>query len=169
VASFLVAYNGLAELEMWLAKVASLCALGVAMFPCGCEPIGKEIIPGVHVASAVVLFIVLGWFCVIFMRRARAKGHREARWRAAIYVLCTAGFGAAVLLFVARLITKQEVFVLWGESAGLVFFGVSWLTASRVLPGITQPWERQHLVVATARRATPDRPAAPMPPGPRPV
>ena len=155
VASFLLAYNGLSETEMWLAKVASLCALGIAMFPCGCEPVGKEIVPGVHLASAAILFVVLGWFCVIFMRRARAKGHREARWRAAIYVLSTAGFASAILLFIARLVTKQEVFVLYGETAGLVSFGVSWLTASRVLPGITRPQERHHLVVATSRQATP--------------
>jgi hypothetical protein len=102
------------------------------------------------------------------MRRARAKGHREARWRAAIYMLGTAGFAFAVLLFVGRLVAKQEVFVLWGETAGLVSFGVSWLTASRVLPGITRPWERQHLVVATSRQVTPDRPVAAIPPGTRP-
>jgi hypothetical protein len=45
VAAFLLAYNGLSETEMWLAKVASLCALGVAMFPCGCDGVGKEIVP----------------------------------------------------------------------------------------------------------------------------
>jgi hypothetical protein len=50
--------------------------------------------------------------------------------------------------------------VLWSETVGLVSFGVSWLTASRVLPGITEPQERQHLVVATSRQATPAAPAA---------
>ena len=155
VASFLLAYNGLSETEMWLAKVASLCALGVAMFPCGCAPVGKEIVPGVHLLSAALLFVVLGWFCVIFMRRADGKGHREARWRARIYLLGTAGFAVALALFIAYLVTKREIFVLWSETVGLVSFGVSWLTASRVLPVITEPQERQRLVVASSRQATP--------------
>jgi len=72
-----------------------------------------------------------------------------------IYMLSTAGFGVALVLFVAHLVTKEEVFVLWSETVGLVSFGVSWLTASRVLPVITEPGERQHVWMSTSRESTP--------------
>lgn len=75
-------------------------------------------------------------------------------------MLSTAGFAVALALFVAHLVTKQEIFVLWSETVGLVSFGVSWLTASRVLPGITRPGERQHVWVSTSNRATPASTAA---------
>jgi hypothetical protein len=158
ISAFLLAYNGLSEREMWLGKAACASALGVALFPCACEDKTREIIGGVHLASAAVLFIVLAWFCVIFMRRAKIKGHREARWRAAIYMLCGWGMVASAVLFIARAITKQEDLAFWGETIGLVSFGISWLTASRVLPVITQPSERQRLVVATPRKTTPSWP-----------
>jgi hypothetical protein len=130
------------------------------LFPCSCDDTAREIIGGVHLASATVLFIVLAWFCVIFMRRAKAKGHRQARWRTAIYMICGWGMVASAALFIARAITKQEALAFWGETVGLISFGTSWLTASRVLPVITLPSERQPLVVATSRRTTPD-PGAP--------
>jgi hypothetical protein len=34
---------------------------------------------------------------------------------------------ASAVLFVARAITKQEALAFWGETVGLVSFGVSWL------------------------------------------
>jgi uncharacterized membrane-anchored protein YitT (DUF2179 family) len=156
ISAFLLAYNGLSETEMWLGKVASVSALGVALFPCACEDKTREIFGGVHLALAGSLFIVLAWFCVIFMRRAKAKGNREAQWRAAIYKVCGWGMVASAVLFIARAITKQEVLAFWGETVGLVSFGASWLTASRVLPVITPPSERQRLVVSTSRQTTPD-------------
>ena len=58
IAAFLLAYNGKSEVEMWLAKIASLAALGVAMFPCGCDDAAHEIIPHVHTISAAVMFAV---------------------------------------------------------------------------------------------------------------
>ncbi|MEO7391902.1 MAG: hypothetical protein ABIU58_06985 [Ramlibacter sp.] len=33
-------------------------------------------------------------------------------------------------------------YVYWFETPGLLAFGISWLTASRVVPGITGPEER---------------------------
>lgn len=151
IAAFLLAYNGDSEVQMWLAKIASLAALGVAMFPCGCDDPDREIIAHVHTVSAAVMFAVLAAFCYIFMRRARAKGHREARWRAAIYLACGIGMIVSFVLFALHSVSERDALIFWGETIGLVSFGVSWLTASRMLPVITQPQERQRLIAVRAR------------------
>jgi len=41
-------------------------------------------------------------------------------------------------------------YVFWLEATGLVSFGVSWLTASKTIPVITNPRERYHLRAARA-------------------
>ena len=146
IAAFMLAYNGRTEAEMWLAKIASLAALGVAMFPCGCGDASHEIIPHVHLISAGALFAVLAWFCYMFYRRARAKKRRQADWRAWIYTLSGLGMLAAMALFLAYALTKRETLVFWGEAIGLVAFGVSWLTASHVVPGINARDERHSLI-----------------------
>lgn len=147
IAAFLLAYNGLSRAEMILSKVASAAALGVALFPCKCED-HTELVPYVHGISASVMFLILAYFCYGFFRRARAKGHPQANTRATIYAVC----GIAILLSiivlavdglaggVLRAIVPRLTF--YGEAVGLVSFGISWLTASRVLPVLTRGDER---------------------------
>ena len=65
-----------------------------------------------------------------------------------MYALC----GVIIVLSVAVLVLDQLLggvvraavprLVFYGEAAGLTAFGVSWLTASRVLPVLTRPDER---------------------------
>ena len=154
ISAFMVAYNGLSELEMWLAKVASLAALGIALFPCQCGDVAREIIPRVHLFSAAALFAVLACFCIIFFRRARAKGHRQANWRAVIYSVTGVGMLVSMSLFAYYYaVSRSEQLVLWGETLGLVSFGVAWLTASRVIPGITSRSERERLFVQSGEHA----------------
>lgn len=147
IASFLVAYNGESSTEMLLSKVAAVSALGVALFPCECGT-GEELLPYVHYVSAAVLFVVLAWFCLIFFRRARRKGHREALWRSWLYGLCCAVIVAVLLVLALDHFAGNPIgsrlprLVFYGEQAALIAFGVSWLVASRVLPGITDPRER---------------------------
>ena len=161
ISAFLLAYNGKSETEMWLGKAASLAAAGIAMFPCGCGDPNHEIIPHVHVISAGLMFFVLACFCGIFFVRARRKGHLQANVRAGIYALCGIGMVASILLFIASSGKDGEALVFWGETVGLVSFGISWLTASRVLPAITRPSERESLfVVSNAHTNT-----TPMPKG----
>jgi hypothetical protein len=147
IAAFLVAYNGASTPEMVLSKTAAVAAMGVAMFPCLCD--GRvEFIPYVHAGSAAVMFLVLAGFCLIFYLRAKAKKRRRADWRAYIY----AGCGIAILLAIAVLaydgLTGGSIsssvtrLTFYGERAGLIAFGISWLVASRVLPGITAADER---------------------------
>lgn len=91
---------------------------------------------------------MLAWFCLIFFRRARGKGHREAIWRSWLYGLCCAVIVLVMLVLAfdhfagGPISNKVPRLVFQGEQAALFAFGVSWLVASRVLPGITDPRER---------------------------
>ena len=147
ISSFLFAYNGVSSFEMLLSKIAAVAALGVALFPCRCGE-HDEAIPYVHYISATVMFIVLACLCGVFFKRARSKGHREARWRCYLYAVC----GITIVIVIAVLAidhftgepigSKVPGLTFYGERAGLVAFGISWLVASRVLPVITASGER---------------------------
>ncbi len=152
IAAFLLSYNGDTGLQKALSRVAALAALGVAMFPCQCG--GRdEILPYVHYASAGVMFAILAFFCVEFYRHAKAKGHLEATRRASIYLFCFwVMVSAMVALLIygvwgARLGWEDDFprFVFYGEAVALIAFGVCWLVASRVLPGLTRMDERHYL------------------------
>lgn len=151
IAAFMLTYNGKTELEMWLTKIASLAACGVAMFPCDYAESGVLLIKYVHISSAVVMYAVLTAFCLIFLRRARAKGHREARLRVKVYAACIVSMAISIGLILYYTLTHQyPKLVLAGESGGLVAFGISWLTASHVLPWINSGEEQKSLVRNTA-------------------
>lgn len=147
IAAFLLAYNGESTLEALLSKAAALAALGVAMFPCRCGE-REEILPYVHYICAAVMFLVLAVFCLIFAFRAQAKRHRRASVRAALYAVCCVVIVVAVAVLAydgltgGALSAKVPRLVFYGERAGLIAFGISWLVASRVLPGITAVGER---------------------------
>lgn len=147
IAAFLLAYNGRSTPEMILSKIAAIAGLAVASFPCGCD--GHAVrVPYVHFPAAGVMFVILAVFCFIFYRQARSKRWREAQVRAGLYAACGAVilFSIAILGvdFLAGSPLEKHIpdLTFYGEAAGLMAFGTSWLTASRVLPGLTRPEER---------------------------
>ena len=102
------------------------------------------------------MFAVLACLCIIFYRRAKAKGHREAKWRSYIYALCAATIVLVILILGVDALTHGSIgasvsdLTFWGEWAGLLAFGISWLVASRVLPIITAPRERISILPVSA-------------------
>lgn len=147
IAAFLAAYNGKSKPEMILAKVAALAALGVAMFPCQCGD-RVELVRYVHGASAAVMFVILACFCYIFFKRARSKEAPEARLRELVYVACGVTIVVSIVVLAFDTLTgnllKSSIprLTFYGETAALIAFGTSWLTASRTLPVLTGPDER---------------------------
>ena len=145
--AFLLAYNGKSPVELALSKVAAIAAIGVAMFPCKCGN-HLEIFPYVHGFSAAVMFVVLAIFCYIFFLRARNKRGLEATLRAFIYTFCGITIVTSVLIILfdhlsGGVISSKIVrLTFYGEAAGLIAFGIAWLTASRILPLITNKDER---------------------------
>jgi hypothetical protein len=149
IAALLAGYNGTSSKQLWLGKVAALAAVLISMFPCNCGDDAHEIGKGVHGASAGIMFAVLAWFCWDFIERAKTKLNDDrktaASRRIVIYRACGVGMVIAIALFLAHVVTKEERLIFWGETFGLVSFGVSWLTASHKLPGITHPSEKETL------------------------
>lgn len=147
IAALLLAYNGLSLTEMLLSKVASVAALGVALFPCECKG-HPPLIPYIHGISAAVMFLILVFFCYAFYLRARQKHYPQANVRAVIYVVCGAAILVSIILLAADRFFDNALsqsiprLVFYGEATGLVAFGVSWLTASRTLPLVTRKNER---------------------------
>lgn len=169
IAAFMLAYNGPPATgtgalggkllsEKVLSKIAAFAALGVALFPCECK--GQTglaalackqspLVPYVHAISAAVMFVILAWFCYLFLQRARAKGHAEAKRRAVIYALCGVAMVVAILVVLYDRVTGHSIsstsvprLVFYMEATALVAFGISWLTASRALPLLANADER---------------------------
>ena len=147
ISAFLLAYNGESRSEMILSKVAAVAALGVALFPCECD-VHDQVIAYVHATSAAVMFLVLAFFCYKFFQRARAKAHAQAKTRAIIYALSGITILLAILVLLFDNLSGDLVqarvprLTFYGERAALIAFGISWLTASRFIPGITRDDER---------------------------
>jgi hypothetical protein len=151
IAALLAGYNGTSTKQLWFGKVAAVAAVLISIFPCYCGNSAHEIVRGVHGAAAGVLFAVLAWFCWDFIDRAKTKLNDDRRTAAKrriwIYRACGVGMVVAIALFVAHFFSKDERLVFWGETFGLVSFGISWLTASHKLPVITAPSEKEPLFV----------------------
>jgi len=147
IAAFMLAYNGLSRKEMLLSKGAAAAAFAVAMFPCGCDAHIPPI-PYVHYIAAAVMFAILAYFCWLFRERALAKGYPEALRRSKIYVTCGLIIVAVMAILALDHFTHASFtahlpsLTFYCEWAGLAAFGVSWLTASKVLPGISSQSER---------------------------
>jgi len=154
VSAFMLAYNGYSVREMIFSKIAAVAALGVALFPCGCDG-HPELIPYLHYISAGVMFAVLAVFCVLFRQRAIAKGTPQGRARALIYSMCGLTIVAVILVLAGDHLAGGVIrsrfarLVFHGEGIGLTAFGISWLLASRTIPFVTASNERISLLPNT--------------------
>lgn len=147
ISAFLLAYNGRSGEEMVSSKLAAIAAMGVAMFPCKCGN-HPQVIPYVHGISAAVMFLLLAFFCYQFFRRAKDKGDPQARRRAFVYAVCGAVIVTSILTLTIDhlsggvLSARIDRLTFFGEAAGLVSFGIAWISASHCLPIITSKRER---------------------------
>lgn len=149
VAALFVSFKGANSLERKLTLIASIGAIGVAVFPCGCgRPGGSDL----HFPAAATVFAVMGYFCWRFRKTAsdKAKVYPEAKNRVRVYEACMVGMGVSLAMILAYVYGSMlgvvedvfPAFVFWIETVWLMSFGVSWLAASRTLPIITNKNER---------------------------
>lgn len=169
IASFLFAYNGQEpQKEALISKIAAVSALGVALFPCKCEVMGNvckninkynQIVFGImHIISAIVMFLILARFCQIFYQRAKTKFLREgnimAKRRSYIYLFSGITIVLSMLILILDMLIQylpnpiilNPRLVYWCEFFGLVAFGISWLTSSKILPFMAMEHEELHIL-----------------------
>lgn len=164
IAAFLLAYNGYSKAEMLLSKVAGVAAALIALFPCDCARgvqglaasagqvqcrADQALIPYVHFIAAAVMFVILAIFCWFFYNRAHEKSDRgsvEAGRRMVVYQVCGATIVISMAVMAIDALTGSNVpRMIWmGETAALIAFGLSWLTAARVAPLLSNPEERPY-------------------------
>jgi hypothetical protein len=147
LAAFMFAYNGVSQRQMVLSKVDAIAALCIVLFPCGCNG-HHELVPRVHALSGALMFLILTYFCYAFYKSAMSKGHTNAKARATVYAVC----GLAMFLTIMGLSIDSLVggplakriprLTFYAETICLIAFGISWLTASRILPVLTRQDER---------------------------
>jgi HPt (histidine-containing phosphotransfer) domain-containing protein len=164
ITALMLGYNGERRIEAILCRVAAVAAACVALFPCKCEDEctglaravewHTEIAPGVHGAAALVMFLILAWFCYNFFWRAWHKRHALAKARAAVYAACGLSITVSMCILALDhllgrapgnhlLFPRNLTFI--GETTGLLAFGISWLLASHVFPLLILPQERHKL------------------------
>jgi hypothetical protein len=124
------------ELDNLLSTVASLMAVGVALFPTANDVDtatgGAKVVSTLHLVFAGVLFGLLAYFALFLFTKSDAVGamtaakqHRNRLYRACGVVIV----GALVLIGLAEAIQPPRSWhaVFFLESAAVIAFGVSWL------------------------------------------
>ena len=140
VGGMMLAYNGHGSREAWAAKIAATCAVLIAVCPtsefCGESSLSSKI----HGGAAVLLFIILAYFCFgPFRRNTKGHGGKKGR-RAKLYFACGVVIvGAMVVGVIGKfLLSCEQVagldLIYWVEAVALTAFGVAWITAGKIIP-----------------------------------
>ena len=140
VGALMLAYNGHSSLEALASKVGATSAIVVALIPtdefCGESTRASTI----HLAAAVLLFLILAWFCFgPFRKNTKGQPGKKGR-RAKFYFVC----GSVMIVSMAvgvigkfvwsceELVTLNLTY--WVEAIALGAFGVAWIVAGKIIP-----------------------------------
>ncbi len=99
VSCFLFVYNGYDKKDFWVAKIAGVAGVLVAMFPA--TTVGKPIdcilttvferpewFHVVHIVSAIILFCCFAYFCLFLFTKSASHPTRQKVYRNRIYRIC---------------------------------------------------------------------------------
>jgi len=142
IAMFLMSYKGYEAIDNIAGNIASLFALGVALFPTTPPffPTDHEKVIGIlHILSAAGFFCTLAFFSLVLFRKTDSPFPLKTRKkiRNGVYTAC--GYTMLVCIVVIGLITfippdaaiRRLAPILWFESIAVVAFGISWLTKGK--------------------------------------
>ncbi len=144
IAVFLFSYHGYDARDLIAGKLASLFALGTALFPT--PPAGNAsppqmLIGGFHFFFAVCLFLTLAYFSLALFRKTNPNVLMtpKKKQRNVVYTLC----GFLILVCIAGIIAveftphnsaiRQFMPIFWLESIAIVSFGISWFVKGEAI------------------------------------
>lgn len=151
VGAFLFAYNGHTGPQSLLSKIACIAAVCVAYFPTSCDGCETSASSVIHYASALVLFLILTYFCFVFFQKGTKGGTSKQRRRSAIYFVCGWVMVASILtILIAKTMMPETTvdelrIVYWAEASALFFFGVAWIVSGKYFRLIADEDERLKL------------------------
>ncbi len=147
VGAFLVAYNGHTVLQGIASRFAALATFLIALFPTSCYGCPGDLSSAIHAGSAATLFSILAYFCLGPFRynTKNQPGSRGRRDKA--YVTCGWAMILSIAVVVAgKLFLPSETvsslrLVYWAELVALNAFGIAWIVAGKVVPGLVEKEE----------------------------
>jgi protein-S-isoprenylcysteine O-methyltransferase Ste14 len=161
VAAFLWAYNGHTKHQKISSKIASIAAIGVAVFPTTCDmtvfhhvcDVNSGSFSGAaHYVFAAILFIVLSIFCFVFFQQGLKDQDGKKKRRSRIYFICGVVMVVAMLLLVSTNVFDYAAkfgwtsVVFWAEAAALIAFGVAWIVAGKAIPWLVNKDEKLNIL-----------------------
>lgn len=174
IGTLMFAYRGWARKVASLATIAGLASYLVALFPAAGWLVGKDNEPIfvkatniIHAGGALVLFLILAFFCFFVFTKVEPHQIREGgvpedtkRIRNRIYRIS----GTLILLaivaiglgnyFCADWAARHRV-TYWAEAVMLIAFGISWLVHGRALGTLLLDERDKHdIAIAEAREET---------------
>ena len=146
IAVFLISYRGYDRKDDLAGDLASICALGIALFPTHFEaPLSSnaKIIGTLHLVFGAMFFLTLAYFSLALFRKtdpAKVPTRRKLQ-RNVVYTVCGYTILACIALIVLFSLLPGDTSlewlkpVFWLESVAVVAFGVSWLTKGEAILG----------------------------------
>lgn len=156
VAFFLFAYRGYDGWDIMASRAASLCAIGIIIFPTSVRAPADELIYLTHPAASGISnlhFLFAGLFFLILVFFAGVLfplSYKDTAWQAMsmrmktrllVYRSCATimiSSIAIIIIYKFNILGSGDAWsgldiVFWGESAALLAFGFSWLTKSHII------------------------------------
>lgn len=129
------------HLDRVLSSIASVAAVGVALFPTISDPrreaTGERVVSFIHLLCAGVLFLMLATFSLVMFTRSSGPMTAQKRRRNGVYRVC----GWIIVAVILAVIVTNAVeppsswhALFWLETTGVVAFGVSWLVKGGLVP-----------------------------------
>jgi hypothetical protein len=139
---FLMSTKGYDKRDMIFGILASMFAIGVALFPTSPESGAtseEQVIGALHLTFATLLFLTFAYFCFKLFTLTAGNPTRRKLHRNMVYRVCGTVIVACIVLIAVvhlpatatRVAPLKPVF--WLEAIAVMTFGVAWLTKGEAI------------------------------------